>query len=65
MDRLKIQGESGYEGIILNMEFLGETCLTHLTRTALKELHEKMGCNAHAEGLYCCLDFVLGDFEKE
>jgi hypothetical protein len=62
---MRIPGETGYEDIIMQLYYIGLS-LPENKRAALERLHkEHSGCNAHAEGLYCCVDFLLGDFKIE
>lgn len=61
---MNIPGENGQEELIFIMKGIGLT-LTEKQRTCLAELHRTIVCNAESEGQYCCLDFLLGNFEVE
>lgn len=61
-----IEGETGYEEEITILKKIGWAIPDNLF-DEIKDWHSRrgFGCNAHGEGLYCCLDFLLGDFEEE
>lgn len=54
-----------YEALKTQLEEFGNS-LTLIQRGELREIHDSIGfmCNAASEGLWCCVDFILGEHER-